>query len=63
MILIALLSPPGGSPAGVGFDFYDFSFSGLKTAVLREVERWRQQGEWELPVADLAARRPWAGFW
>ncbi len=33
---------------------YDFDFSGLKTAVLREVERWRQQGE-ELPVADLAA--------
>ena len=37
-----------------GFHPYDFSFSGLKTAVLREVERWRQQGE-QLPVADLAA--------
>lgn len=36
---------------------YDFSFSGLKTAVLRETERIkRQQGDDEpLPVADLAA--------
>ena len=47
--------PPGRiSLPGGGFHPYDFSFSGLKTAVLREVERWRQQGE-ELPVADLAA--------
>ena len=47
--------PPGRiSLRGGGFHPYDFSFSGLKTAVLREVERWRQQGE-ELPVADLAA--------
>jgi N6-L-threonylcarbamoyladenine synthase len=33
-------------------DSYDFSFSGLKTAVLREVERY---DEGRLPVADLAA--------
>lgn len=31
---------------------YDFSFSGLKTAVLREVERYDED---RLPVADLAA--------
>jgi N6-L-threonylcarbamoyladenine synthase len=33
---------------------WDFSFSGLKTAVLREVRR-REQFETKLPVADLAA--------
>lgn len=33
---------------------YDFSFSGLKTAVARWVERARDRGE-ELPVADIAA--------
>ncbi len=32
---------------------YDFSFSGLKTAVLREVQKLKQKGD--LPVADLAA--------
>jgi N6-L-threonylcarbamoyladenine synthase len=47
--------PPGriSLPQG-GFHPYDFSFSGLKTAVLREVQRWQQSGE-PLPVADLAA--------
>lgn len=39
---------------------YDFSFSGLKTAVLREVERHKRRHKnsteaIELPVADLAA--------
>lgn len=33
---------------------YDFSFSGLKTAVLREVRHLEEQGA-PLPVADLAA--------
>jgi N6-L-threonylcarbamoyladenine synthase len=33
---------------------WDFSFSGLKTAVLREVRRL-QEGQQPLPVADLAA--------
>jgi N6-L-threonylcarbamoyladenine synthase len=33
---------------------YDFSFSGLKTAVLREVEGYRQRGE-PIPVEPLAA--------
>ncbi len=33
---------------------YDFSFSGLKTAVLREVEGYRQRGE-PVPVEPLAA--------
>jgi N6-L-threonylcarbamoyladenine synthase len=33
---------------------YDFSFSGLKTAVLREVEGYRQRGE-PIPVDGLAA--------
>ncbi|MGC6483101.1 MAG: tRNA (adenosine(37)-N6)-threonylcarbamoyltransferase complex transferase subunit TsaD [Synechococcus sp.] len=37
-----------------GFYPYDFSFSGLKTAMLRQVEALRAQGE-ELPLADLAA--------
>jgi N6-L-threonylcarbamoyladenine synthase len=40
------VSLPGG-----GFHPYDFSFSGLKTAVLRQV----QQLQAPLPVADLAA--------
>ncbi len=43
------VSRPGG-----GFHPYDFSFSGLKTAMLRTVEGLRQQGS-ELPLADLAA--------
>jgi N6-L-threonylcarbamoyladenine synthase len=33
---------------------YDFSFSGLKTAVLREVRKYEAEGR-ELPVADMAA--------
>ena len=33
---------------------YDFSFSGLKTAVARHVERLRDAGD-EVPVADVAA--------
>ena len=33
---------------------WDFSFSGLKTAVLREVKKMEEAGR-ELPVADLAA--------
>jgi N6-L-threonylcarbamoyladenine synthase len=33
---------------------YDFSFSGLKTAVLYEVNNWKNQGK-PLPVEDLAA--------
>ena len=33
---------------------YDFSFSGLKTAVLREVKRLESEGK-PLPVADMAA--------
>ncbi len=43
------VSKPGG-----GFYPYDFSFSGLKTAVLREVESIQKQGE-EIPFKDLAA--------
>ncbi len=41
------LSGPGAPP-------YDFSFSGLKTAVIRWVEARRQAGE-PVPVADVAA--------
>jgi len=33
---------------------WDFSFSGLKTAVLREVKKWQRKNQ-PLPVADLAA--------
>ncbi|MBN2256634.1 MAG: tRNA (adenosine(37)-N6)-threonylcarbamoyltransferase complex transferase subunit TsaD [Anaerolineaceae bacterium] len=33
---------------------WDFSFSGLKTAVLREVRKYQEEGH-ELPVADMAA--------
>ncbi len=47
------ISLPGG-----GFHPYDFSFSGLKTAMLRQVraleQRQQESGE-PLPVADLAA--------
>ena len=43
------VSLPGG-----GFHPYDFSFSGLKTAVGRQVQALRDQGD-PLPVADLAA--------
>jgi N6-L-threonylcarbamoyladenine synthase len=43
-----------------GFHPYDFSFSGLKTAVLRLVQKLEAQGQGEgesgvLPIADLAA--------
>ena len=37
-----------------GFHPYDFSFSGLKTAVLRHVQTLEQRGQ-PLPLADLAA--------
>jgi N6-L-threonylcarbamoyladenine synthase len=37
-----------------GFHPYDFSFSGLKTAMLRQVRQLELQGN-PLPVADLAA--------
>ncbi|WP_044205605.1 tRNA (adenosine(37)-N6)-threonylcarbamoyltransferase complex transferase subunit TsaD [Coleofasciculus chthonoplastes] len=40
-------------PSG-GYHPYDSSFSGLKTAVLRLVQKLEQEGD-ELPVADLAA--------
>jgi len=43
------ISMPGG-----GFHPYDFSFSGLKTAMLRTVETLRD-ADISLPVADLAA--------
>lgn len=48
-----------GNPKAVAFprsfpNDFDFSFSGIKTSVLREVEKIQQRGE-ELPVADLAA--------
>ncbi|MEB3885424.1 tRNA (adenosine(37)-N6)-threonylcarbamoyltransferase complex transferase subunit TsaD [Lyngbya sp. CCY1209] len=43
------ISLPGG-----GFHPYDSSFSGLKTAVLRLVDKLNQNGA-ELPLADLAA--------
>ena len=36
------------------FRSYDFSFSGLKTAVARWVERERDEGR-EVPLADVAA--------
>jgi N6-L-threonylcarbamoyladenine synthase len=38
-----------------GFHPYDSSFSGLKTAVLRLVEKLKAEGVEPLPVADLAA--------
>ena len=43
------ISQPGG-----GFHPYDFSFSGLKTAMLRTVETLRKTED-PLPLADLAA--------
>ncbi|WP_036901941.1 MULTISPECIES: tRNA (adenosine(37)-N6)-threonylcarbamoyltransferase complex transferase subunit TsaD [Prochlorococcus] len=43
------VSKPGG-----GFYPYDFSFSGLKTAVLRQVETFKSISQ-EMPVEDLAA--------
>ncbi|MFM7464392.1 MAG: tRNA (adenosine(37)-N6)-threonylcarbamoyltransferase complex transferase subunit TsaD [Cyanobium sp.] len=43
------VSLPGG-----GFHPYDFSFSGLKTAVARQVQSLREKSE-PLPLADLAA--------
>ncbi len=48
-----------GNPHAVKFprsypNEYDFSFSGLKTSVLREVEKIERRGE-ALPVADFAA--------
>jgi N6-L-threonylcarbamoyladenine synthase len=43
------ISLPGG-----GFHPYDSSFSGVKTAVLRLVQKLRAEGK-ELPVADIAA--------
>ncbi|HEX9016902.1 MAG TPA: tRNA (adenosine(37)-N6)-threonylcarbamoyltransferase complex transferase subunit TsaD, partial [Chloroflexota bacterium] len=51
----------GGDPAAFAFprawlgDSYDFSFSGLKTAVLRTVQTVEEAGSPELPTADLAA--------
>lgn len=50
----------GGNPRAFSFPrawlegTYNFSFSGLKTAVLYEVRRLQEKGE-ALPVADLAA--------
>ncbi len=50
----------GGNPKAFDFprawleDSWDFSFSGLKTAVLREVRSMESRGQ-PLPVADLAA--------
>lgn len=50
----------GGNPRAFDFprawleDSWDFSFSGLKTAVLREVRRIHDRGQ-PLPVSDLAA--------
>ncbi|MBF2098621.1 MAG: tRNA (adenosine(37)-N6)-threonylcarbamoyltransferase complex transferase subunit TsaD [Gloeomargaritaceae cyanobacterium C42_A2020_066] len=41
------------SLSGGGYHPYDMSFSGLKTAVLRLVQRLTSQGD--LPIADLAA--------
>ncbi len=43
------VSKPGG-----GYYSYDFSFSGLKTAMLRKVESFASEGR-KLPVPDLAA--------
>jgi N6-L-threonylcarbamoyladenine synthase len=50
----------GGNPRAFDFprawleESWDFSFSGLKTAVLREVQRIHDRGQ-PLPVHDLAA--------
>jgi N6-L-threonylcarbamoyladenine synthase len=43
------ISLPGG-----GFHPYDSSFSGVKTAVLRLVQKFQAEGQ-ELPIADIAA--------
>ncbi len=43
------VSKPGG-----GFYPYDFSFSGLKTAVFRQIEKLREENE-KLPIQDIAA--------
>ncbi|MBG0740047.1 tRNA (adenosine(37)-N6)-threonylcarbamoyltransferase complex transferase subunit TsaD [Paeniglutamicibacter antarcticus] len=43
-----------GTPAEPGPHRYDFSFSGLKTAVARCVERFEAEGQ-QPPVADIAA--------
>ena len=53
---VARFSLPKGrvSKPGGGFYPYDFSFSGLKTAMLRQVEACRTWDE-PLPLADLAA--------
>ena len=40
-------------PDGRGYHPYDFSFSGMKTAVLRLTDRLESEGE--IPVADVAA--------
>ena len=40
-------------PSGQGYHPYDFSFSGMKTAVLRLTEKLATEGE--VPVADVAA--------
>ena len=40
-------------PNGRGYHPYDFSFSGIKTAVLRLTEQLKTEGE--IPVADVAA--------
>ncbi len=40
-------------PDGRGYHPYDFSFSGIKTAVLRLTEKLEAEGE--IPVADVAA--------
>lgn len=43
-----------GTPEAPGPHRYDFSFSGLKTAVARCVEGYEARGE-DIPVADIAA--------
>ncbi|MEM7802671.1 MAG: carbamoyltransferase N-terminal domain-containing protein [Chloroflexota bacterium] len=43
-----------GFPRAVMDDRYEFSFSGLKTAVLRETQRLRKNNS-EMPTRDLAA--------
>ncbi|MBN2549232.1 MAG: tRNA (adenosine(37)-N6)-threonylcarbamoyltransferase complex transferase subunit TsaD [Anaerolineales bacterium] len=54
------IAADGGNPRAFAFprawleDTWNFSFSGLKTAVLREVRRLQEQQQ-PLPIADLAA--------
>jgi len=43
------VSKPGG-----GFYSYDFSFSGLKTAVFRQIEKLKSENK-KLPIEDIAA--------